>query len=47
MWHDLYSFAKVVAPTFLVKDMLVDLAGSDVVVSSESNSEIAFVIPKI
>lgn len=39
--------SKVIAPTLPVNDVLVDLAGSDVVIPSEGNPEIAFIIPKI
>lgn len=39
--------SKVIAPTLPVNDVLVDLAGSDVVIPSEGNPEIAFIISKI
>lgn len=38
---------KVIAPTFLINDMLVDLARRDIVIPSEGNAEISFVIPQI
>ena len=38
---------KVIAATLLVNDMLVDLAGRDVVIPSECHSEVAFIIPEI
>lgn len=45
--HNLHRLPKVVATTFTLNDMLVYLASSNVVLASESNVEVPFVVAKV
>jgi hypothetical protein len=45
--HDLHGFAEIVAFALALDDMLVDLAGCDVVVAREGDVEVALVVAEI
>jgi hypothetical protein len=45
--HNLHRLPKIVATTFTLNDMLVYLASSNVVLASESNVEVSFVVAKV
>lgn len=47
MRDDLHCFPEVVAATFALNNMLVDLACGDVLVTRESDVEVAFVISEV
>ena len=47
MGDDLHRLSKVISTALLGDDMVVDLAGSDIVVTAKSNAEIAFIVSKI
>ena len=44
VWDNLYGLAQVITLAFAFDDMLVNLAGRDVVVTSESDVEVALVV---
>jgi hypothetical protein len=45
--HNLHRLPKIVATTFTLNDMLVYLSSSNVVLASESNVKVSFVVAKI
>ena len=45
--HDLHGLAEVVADTFVRDDVLVDLAGGDVVVPSQGREEVPLVVAQV
>jgi hypothetical protein len=45
--HDLHGFAEVVAFALALDDMLVDLAGCDVVVAREGDVEVTLIVAEI
>jgi len=45
--YDLHSFAQVVAFPLFLYHMLIDLAGRDVVVPSQGNVQVSFVVSKV
>ena len=47
MRHDLYSTAKVVASSLPLDDVLVDLAGGDVVFSSQGDVKVPLVVAQV
>lgn len=47
MRHDLDSLSQVVTATLALNDVLVDLAGSDVVLASQGDVEIALVVSQV
>lgn len=47
MWNDLNGAAEVITATLLLDNVLVDLAGCDVVLASEGDVEIALVVAEI
>lgn len=47
MRDDLHCFPEVVAATFALNNMLVDLACGDVLVAGESDVEVAFVVSEV
>lgn len=47
MRDDLHCFPEVVATTFALNNMLVDLACGDVLVAGESDVEVAFVVSEV
>ena len=47
MRNDLHGGAEIVAAPFLLEDLLVNLAGSDVVTPGSRNAGEAFVVTKI
>jgi hypothetical protein len=40
----LHGLSQIVTATFALNDVLVDLAGSDIVLAGESDIEVAFVV---
>lgn len=47
MRHNLNSLSEIVTATLTLDNVLVDLAGGDVLVAREGNVEIALVVSKI
>jgi hypothetical protein len=47
MWNDLNCASEVIATSLLLDNMLVDLAGCDVVLASERNVEITLVVSEV
>jgi hypothetical protein len=47
VWDDLYGFTQVVALALALDDVLVDLAGGDVVVAREGDVKVALVVAEI
>lgn len=47
MGDDLHSLSEVISTTLLGDDMVVDLAGGDIVVTAKSNAKIALIVSKI
>lgn len=45
--NDLHGATKVIAAPLLLNDMLVDLAGCDVILTSESNVQVALVVSEV
>ncbi len=45
--HDLDRLAEVVALSFLLNDLAIDLAGGDVVVTAEGDIEVSFVVTEV
>jgi hypothetical protein len=47
VWNNLYGFAEVVTLPFPLDNMLVDFAGRDVVLASQSDVQIALVVAQV
>lgn len=47
VWHNLDGPSKIVALSLAIDDVLVNLASGNVVLSSQSDVQIALVVPKI
>jgi hypothetical protein len=48
VWHlHLNSFTEILSHTLSFNDMLIDLAGCDIVVSGECSKKISFIISEI
>lgn len=47
MWHHLHRLSKVISSSLALYDMLIDLSRGDVILSSQGDVEISFVISKV
>ena len=47
VWDNLYGLAQVITLALAFDDVLVDLASGDIVVTSESDVEVAFIVAEI